>query len=101
MSARGIMNGTAGPIAARVVCELLGVTETALKTLVAEAKLPALEVPAERRMVTKFFFGPLLAWLNARSSGVVWTEEMLAAELERARAAVEARDARKKMGKKG
>jgi hypothetical protein len=91
----------AGPIAARVVCELLGVTETRLGSLLEEDGLPAVSVPGPTRPVVKFYFEPLLAWLNARASGAGWTKEMLAAELERARAAVERRDGEKRGKRKG
>lgn len=100
MSATASAAATSGPIALRIVAEMLGRSEASMSTLIEEERFPVLTINADTRPVVKVFFEPLRAWLNARASGVEWTVGMLEAEIERARVAVLKKDAGKRERKR-
>lgn len=86
-----------GPLPLRLVGELLGKGEAAMKALVHDEaeEFPTITINAETKPMQKVLFMPLLKWLN-KSATVPMTEEELDAQLERCQQAIEGRDARKR-----
>ncbi len=89
-----------GPLPLRLVGELLGKGEAAMKALVQDEteEFPTITINTETKPMLKVLFYPLLHWLN-KSATVPITAEELDAQLERCEKAIAARDERKRDAK--
>lgn len=90
-----------GPLSLRLVGELLGKTEDAVRMLIKDERLPVCRINTDRRPMERVYFAPLLAWMNERSVNMKWTEAMLDAELERCAKRLAHMDAERKKRKQG